>query len=549
MRWLSLPLLGRELVEMSKRRRTYVLRSACALLAFSLLGVFLADDHPMKLIGKGWVIVEATVWTLLVLIAIVLPVSCASSVIREKEQGTLQLLFLTPIGPWRLVAQKWLSQVVLMLSLLMTFLPLLGVAYAYGGVDTTKFLLEVWCLVLTIAQFAAIGIAVGCGCRGTIVALMSTYLLLLVQCFISSALLDYVIRSAHAEAELGWLSWTSPVTLLLEQLGPHNPFSYPLQSILSYLPSLLSIPCYLAIARWSITRPSSLPGPSRILQLFRFLDRLFERIDGTFGRTFQRELPGLLPVLWRESHRSSFTAPRYLVRLLVVPVTVSVLFASVQPAISYFFTLVLILIACVIYHAIAFDRDRQDQGMEVILSTPMTGSGLVAQKAQALSRFRWVMSAWLILLACMDLLASLLGWSTGTQDLDWPSRFPLELAEALVLPAIISWFALAIGMRVRNRLLALLLSIIPVMLWLLALPMAIDAFFPAFYEWSRQLPMLVSPPLMLIDSSGYEHLCDSFGYGALLLVGVCYGAIAVVLRLLCLHLSPETYQRLLESRR
>ena len=552
LRWLSLPLLGRELVEMSKRRRTYALRSACALLAAAVIAIFLMQED--NLIGKGADIVKAMLWGLLGVVSLVLPATCANSVIKEKEQGTLVLLLLTPMGPWRLVLQKWLSQVTMMLSLVLTFLPVLALAYSCGGVDTSNLLLKILCLVLTIFQFAAVGVAVSSWCRGVTIALLLIYLLLVTQCLIALYLLQGLMEGSDLVGLLGWLCWTSPAPLLWNPSDyfflQNNP--YRIDSVWSYLPSVLSTLVFLVAARWSLTRVSSQPGPSLLLRGFKLLDRTFLAIDARFGRTYARELPGDLPVLWRESHRRSFTSFRYLVRILVVPVTVSVLLATDMPAEIYMGTLVLVLIVSVTYHAIAFDRDRQEQGMDVILSTPMSATGLVAQKSRSLARVRWCMSAWLILLAAMDGVASGSSWSKDSAVRHWHERVLAELAIALLLPMIVSWFAFAVSMRIRSRLLAFFLSFLPIIFWLVVLPWLLCAI-PFVQSLGNPLPFgedlygvaCLFSPLLLVIRADYPLFFQILGWRGCLISCAIYVGVIIFLRWRCLHLRPATMQLLM----
>ena len=537
LRW-SLPLLGRELVEMSKRRRTYVLRTLCALLAGSLLGFFLLAIQPqIRLVGEGRIMVEVAIWLLACVIALILPASCANSVLREKEQGTLVLLFLTPIGPWRLVMQKWLSSVVSMASLLLTFLPVLALAYAYGGVETGDLLTKCVGLMLLILLVAAVGITASCLCQGMISALLVTYVVLSLQCGVLGWLLDFLnpwhLSNRLRGYDLSWFSWSSPLPLLWDDVrGAYHGLGYPA----SYLPTVLSIGCYLAIARFFLTRIPAQPGPSMLLRVFRAIDRRFEAIDAHFGRRYQRELPGDQGVYWRETHRRSFTSPRYMVRLLVIPVTSSLLIAAVAPLATFNIVLSAVLAFLVISNATAFERDRRDQGLDVILSTPLSARGFVRQKARAQSRFRWILSIWLLVLTAIDGMSFPSGWAL---------RLPFEVSSAILLPGIVSWYAFSLGLRIRNRLLVLLLAFLPLLVWFFVLPMLIYAIDPIKGLSPRLLSNLVSPLMFMFDIDDMQEFTDRFGVMGCATLELVYLLLYALLRRACLTRRAEAYQRML----
>ncbi|MFO0060710.1 MAG: hypothetical protein ACK57O_07520, partial [Planctomyces sp.] len=100
----ELPLLRRELSELSARRRTYVIRVLSA------------------------VVIVAGVITM------------------EKERKTLGLLFVTRPSPLMIVLEKPGSRLLPMLTLLLITFPMLAFAYSLGGLDRLWLLATFWLL-------------------------------------------------------------------------------------------------------------------------------------------------------------------------------------------------------------------------------------------------------------------------------------------------------------------------------------------------------------------------------------------------------------------
>ena len=89
------------------------------------------------------------------------PVFPATSIVRERNSGTLALLLNTPLGAWRIFWGKLLSVMSLAGLMLSLSLPAAAACYALGGISLTHDLLAVYGLLLLAAlQFAALGLLV-----------------------------------------------------------------------------------------------------------------------------------------------------------------------------------------------------------------------------------------------------------------------------------------------------------------------------------------------------------------------------------------------------
>ena len=109
-----MPLLSKELAEMAQLRRTYLARVGFAFLLFSTSALLFLPTYqalsklPRGVFGHGaefFDVLYAIEWAGLVLFV---PAVVSGALTAEKERNTLQLLFLTKLGPWTILLEKLL---------------------------------------------------------------------------------------------------------------------------------------------------------------------------------------------------------------------------------------------------------------------------------------------------------------------------------------------------------------------------------------------------------------------------------------------------------
>src|SRR4029079_15987907 len=98
---------------------------------------------------------------LLATMLLILPVFPATTIVREKNGGTLALLLNTPLGPWRIFFGKLLTVLGLAGIILALSLPAAAACYALGGVSLTGEFPRVYAvLALAAVECAALGLCV-----------------------------------------------------------------------------------------------------------------------------------------------------------------------------------------------------------------------------------------------------------------------------------------------------------------------------------------------------------------------------------------------------
>ena len=382
-RRLSLPLLAKDLVETANRRRTYILRVVYALLLYgAALLIYISETNALQkttfeLLGTGHTLMTITISLQCAGICLFMPALSVGAITNEKEKNTLTLLFLTRLGPWTILFEKYLARVVNMLSYLLISLPLLGIAYCMGGVTQLELWSGLWMLCVFAAQVGAISIACSAFFHSTAAAFIWTYLLgaglYLIPIFLVEGLGNYQYTSDLAAAyeayinasmfevydvaawclgpmlsglgysaiEISEFQTFRPITIHREtDLGllfmPINIQGSTFWSgggaggpafwhvLFRTIPIGFTILLSLVLARiWLVTRVAA-SGGSRVMAILKGMDGFFHRLNQnrwTQGRVLVNDsevLPDTKPIAWRETKKRAFGTFRYLVRMLIV---------------------------------------------------------------------------------------------------------------------------------------------------------------------------------------------------------------------------------------
>lgn len=381
-RRLSLPLLAKDLVETANRRRTYILRVVYALLLYAAALLFYISETnalrktTFELLGTGSTLLNITFGLQCLGICLFMPALSVGAITIEKEKNTLTLLFLTRLGPWTILFEKYLARVVHMVSYLLISLPLFGLAYSMGGVTQLELWSAIWTLIVFACQVGAISIACSAFFQSTAAAFIWTYLigagLYLLPVLFNEVgggyqtmytlasryedLINAVVQPVH-----DWLTATAEPVLVLLQYSPaevadiqtFRPLTihhdtdfgilfFPLniygstfwsrasggpafwhvlfRTIPVAFSTLISI---LLARRWLVSRAVA-SGGSRVMSILKGMDGFFHRINQnrwTQGRVLVKDsesLPDTLPIAWRETKKQAFGTFRYLVRMLIL---------------------------------------------------------------------------------------------------------------------------------------------------------------------------------------------------------------------------------------
>jgi len=175
------PIVSRELVSILRTRRMLFFQCGLVFL-FTLLVIIRWPTEPrMAASGvRSQQVFRLFAYGLLITLLLVFPVFPATSIVREKNRGTLALLLNTSLGAWRIYCGKLLGMLGLSGVLLALSLPAAAACYASGGVSLAGELPGAYAiLALVVLQYAALGLCVSSYANTTDEAVRWTYGLIL----------------------------------------------------------------------------------------------------------------------------------------------------------------------------------------------------------------------------------------------------------------------------------------------------------------------------------------------------------------------------------
>tara|TARA_R110002111_G_scaffold153375_1_gene220174 strand:- start:133122 stop:134993 length:1872 start_codon:yes stop_codon:yes gene_type:complete len=508
----SLPLLAKELTELSNRRRTYIIRTIYALLFLGCVGFIYIEEmsrlqnNPMAILGRGRQIFESMIYLQFFAIYLFLPAITCSVITQEKERNSLGLLLITRLSPSTIILEKYLGRLITMVTFLMLGLPILAFAYSLGGVSPAMFINGLWLLILTMLQVAALGVLCSSFFRTTVSAFIATYLLGFLMLFGPSIAFELNLFFYGDVVE--WLArsmqripfWKNSPTrgnwefnfLLFapywfDRFGRSGGAISVVSTFVFSIPIIISTFVFLIFSHYFLVRRAFLPSRNYLLNVFKTLDRLFSSINNnrvTRGIVLindQVHLPDEKPIAWRETAKKSLGTFRYLFRILValeVPVLfLCILIATNRPSAVVEGAVMLLWLVwglSVLLLAVSatslISGERSHETLDVLLTTPLSGKDLLDQKIAGVKRLALVL---LIPLLTIVFFESWWKWeyaqinphNRNQYELQWLSYLVGSLLTiAIYLPMLI-WLFCWIGMKVKSQTKAILSSLGAIIIW------------------------------------------------------------------------------------
>lgn len=161
-----------------KRTLMLIVTFEALLAGFGLFFYYVAFDYHMNAsINYRMVFYIFDILTIaeLVMVFLVVPVFTAGAISMERERQTLDVLISTGVSPFKLVVEKLLSTVALVAIMGFASLPILAIVYSVGGVGINQIIGVVLLMIAAAILFGSIGIFFSTICNTTMVAIVSTY--------------------------------------------------------------------------------------------------------------------------------------------------------------------------------------------------------------------------------------------------------------------------------------------------------------------------------------------------------------------------------------
>ncbi len=181
------PIIRRELVGLLRTRKAMFLQIGLAVVCALLVLIRWPGDSLADLSGaRSLEVFRVFAYGLLATILLLVPAFPATSIVREKNEGTLALLFNSPMRPWSIYFGKLGGMVAFVLLVLSISFPAAAACYAMGGLSLTSDILFLYAILLLAAvQFAALALLVSSYANSTDSALRLTYGLVILLALVS----------------------------------------------------------------------------------------------------------------------------------------------------------------------------------------------------------------------------------------------------------------------------------------------------------------------------------------------------------------------------
>ena len=158
------PILIKDLRSRMRGARAYILLTiyltilaGVTLLLYAAIAGSVRDDlNAGREIGRALFFTIATV--ALIEVCLITPVLTSGSIAGEKERQTYDLLVASLLTPWQIVWGKLVSALAFALLLIVAVVPVMSLAFLFGGVGLTEVLIAIVGLVTTAILYATIGL-------------------------------------------------------------------------------------------------------------------------------------------------------------------------------------------------------------------------------------------------------------------------------------------------------------------------------------------------------------------------------------------------------
>ena len=447
----GLPLLQRELTELSARPRTFLTRAVYAVIFFGLIGWQFGEQfsrsnaEALLDLGRGRQLFDQLVLWQLGGVCLFMPILTSGAIASERERGTLSLLLITHLSPMLILVEKLGSRVFVMFTLLLLAVPVTAYAYSMGGIEPTQIAGSFVVLLSTTVYVGAFTLACSSFCNSAASALINAFLVGLPLVGLTAG---FVLPSISSSGNPGmWLTTVATQAFF--------------------------VVAFLSVAKAALLSRVGQPPRNLGLEFLRWMDGFWVRLNTRFagGRIVlqgRATLPADEPIVWRESHKKSLGSIRYLVRVLLaveVPTAAIVLLnldtlnqvtSAPRSLLWAVWITVCLLITTRVSSIIAGERGRQT--LDVVLTTPMTGQDIVRQFDRGSMRLMLVLSC--PLLTCYSVRWLLAGWNT-----DHLIYVASSFACVVIYLPLCSWTAMLVGLAIRSQLKAMIVATLTIGTW------------------------------------------------------------------------------------
>lgn len=453
-----LPVITRELRAQARQPFTYAMRML-GVLALLGGGFVFAVDKPFAS-NLGGALFSYLHFTLLFAIWVLVPLSAADCISRERREGTLGLLFLTPLKATDIVIAKGLAHGLRAATLWVAVLPVLTIPFLLGGVSWQQAAVSAIVSFSSICWALAAALVSSSGNRRSLRAMIGAVVFAIFGLFTFAVITGFLVRPTFS-GPLSRLMSNADYTLLLGLgsvgVNPGRggllralPFGPPLWGMAqSAVFSLVTLAGAILLAAWRIRRTwRDEPPPVWV----RWWQRRFctPVVGVGFFRRWMRWKLQRNPIGWLEQRTWQGRLVTWSWFAIIISIYSAVL---TDPFYFHRSSSFQILLSWLLMGSIAssaagsFRRERETGVLELFLVAPLTTGQIIEGRLRGL---------WGQFLPAVGILLGIWFYFVGLfkqwEDLRWIWYFAITF---LALPVIGLYFSL----RCRNFLSAFLLAL------------------------------------------------------------------------------------------
>jgi ABC-type transport system involved in cytochrome c biogenesis permease component len=424
----SFPLIERELRVQARRRGTYDTRLGWGLGIVAAVGLFVFNFPSQSVNGRN--LFALIHFCAAVMLLVVAPLGAIDAISRERRDGTLGLLMLTPLAPAQIVLGKLAAHFIRLFYFALILMPFMVIPMLMGGVAGSD-------LVLSLSVLFGIamgGIAAGLFASSALLGLGAGLTLGMLGTFfvvwLNSAMVTNFLYSFFGVQRIGGgdelfvrLAVFGPGLFLLP-LTAHDVSSFLLRGasfelyttcgivVFSMLPLLLSV----AYSARKVAQHGKCAVETKRAAAVR--KQFFTPIlwKNRLRSTMARKLHGN-PLIWLEYRSAGRRAARWAMILIIVGI--ESLLAVWLPNLEDFLTLHAYMVFCFVAillfkSCLSFQEEKETGAFELLLVTPLTEERLLSARLRAVANYYRV-AAW-ILLGCGVLGLS---WAQPSSNYDY----------------------------------------------------------------------------------------------------------------------------------
>ena len=461
---MSNPIIHRELVGMLRTGRAVVLQVLLVLVLSALVILRWPSEGRVAISGlQSQQVLSVFGYGLMVGLILLAPVFPATSIVRERQQGTLALLLNSPMSSGSILLGKLIGTVGFVLLLLILSVPAAAACYTMGGVDLVGQLGHIYVILFLAAlQFAALGMVVSTYASTTESSLRVTYGLILVLCVLTLGphqFLQGLLKIQFFAEVVDWLRCVSPIPAMLEAMHHGDVESRGMVGLgnVAGRYALLSLTLTAVFIVWTLARLNF-----RLFDRPRAVGKITDE-RSTAVRAYRRFMflwffdpnrrSGLIgplsnPVMVKESRCRRFGRSHWLMRLIgfCTIVSLALMLAATSATIQWgadtlgtilvLMTVGLIVLMTPTLASGLISGERESGGWKMLMMTPLSPFTIITGKLLSV-----VMTLALLLVAVLPAYALL-------YQIDVLHK--LRIAETLICQVMIAMFALSLSAAISS---------------------------------------------------------------------------------------------------